>query len=172
MGAIESSKEPTLARFIYALGIRHVGEYTAALLADHFGGIEALAQTTEEVLSAIDAIGPQIAESVVSYFADPRNAALMDRLLAAGITPKAGREAASDTLVAGKSFVLTGTLAGINRSAAKEAITRKGGKVNSSVSRNTHYLVVGESPGSKLQKAKDLGVSILNENQFLDLLGG
>ncbi len=171
MAAIEGSREPTLARFIYALGIRHVGEYTAALLADHFGGIEALAQTTEEALSAIDAIGPQIAESVVSYFADPRNAALMDRLLAAGITPKAGREAASDTLVAGKSFVLTGTLAGINRSAAKEAILRKGGKVNSSVSRNTDYLVAGESPGSKLQKAKDLGVPILNENQFLDLLG-
>ena len=171
IGAIEGSKEPTLQRFIYALGIRHAGEYTAALLANHFGSIEELAQTTEEALSAIDGIGPQIVESVISYFADPLNAALIDRLLAAGIKPKISRAEASDSPVAGKTFVLTGTLAAINRSAAKETITRKGGKVNSSISRNTDYLVVGESPGSKLQKAKDLGVSILDERQFLDLLG-
>ena len=171
IGAIEGSKGPTLQRFIYALGIRHAGEYTAALLANHFGSIEELAQTTEEALSAIDGIGPQIVESVISYFADPLNAALIDRLLAAGIKPKMSRAEASDSPVAGKTFVLTGTLAAINRSAAKETITRKGGKVNSSISRNTDYLVVGESPGSKLQKAKDLGVSILDERQFLDLLG-
>jgi len=171
LGAIEGSKTPTLARFIYALGIRHVGEFTAALLADHFGDIKELASASQETLSAIDGIGPQIAESVFSYFADPQNGDIIERLLAAGVKPSITRFKPTDSPVAGKTFVLTGSLSAIKRSAAKETITQKGGKVGSSISRNTDYLVVGEAPGSKLQKAKSLGISILDEKKFLELLG-
>jgi DNA ligase (NAD+) len=171
LGAIEGSKTPTLARFIYALGIRHVGEFTAALLADHFGDIKELASAGQETLSAIDGIGPQIAESVFSYFADPQNRDFIERLLAAGVRPSVTRFKPTDSPVAGKTFVLTGSLSAIKRSAAKETITQKGGKVGSSVSRNTDYLVVGEAPGSKLQKAQEMGISILDEKQFLEVLG-
>jgi DNA ligase (NAD+) len=169
--SIEGSKTPALARFIYALGIRHVGEFTAGLLADHFRDIKALANAGQEVLSTIDGIGPQIAESVVSYFADPQNAALIDRLLAAGVKPTVADSNTMDSPITGKTFVLTGSLSAIKRSEAKETITQKGGKVGSTVTRNTDYLVVGEAPGSKLQKARELGVFVLDEAQFLELLG-
>jgi len=169
--AIRESKTPTLARFIYALGIRHVGEFTAALLADHFEDIEALLNAGQETLSVIDGIGPQIAESVFAYFADPQNRGLIERLLAAGVKPSGTPFKPPDSPVAGKTFVLTGSLSATNRSVAKEMITQNGGKVGSSVSRNTNYLVVGESPGSKLQKARELSISILDEKQFLELLG-
>ncbi len=171
LGAIEGSKTPTLARFIYALGIRHVGEFTAALLADRFGDIKELASASQETLSAIDGIGPQIAESVFSYFADSQNRDLIERLLATGVKPSITRFKPTDSPAAGKTFVLTGSLSTIKRSTAKETITQKGGKVGSSVSRNTDYLVVGEAPGSKLQKAQNLGISVLDEKQFLELLG-
>lgn len=169
--SIEGSKTPTLARFIYALGIRHVGESTATLLADHFRNIKALTNAGQETLSTIDGIGPQTAESVVSYFEDPQNATLINRLLAAGVEPTVTSSDPTDSHVVGKTFVLTGSLSGIKRSEAKETITQKGGKVGSAVSRNTDYLVVGESPGSKLQKARELSISILDEAQFLELLG-
>ncbi len=171
LGAIEGSKTPTLARFIYALGIRHVGEFTAALLADHFKDIKALENADQEVLSAIEGIGPQTAESLFSFFTDTQNTALIDRLLAAGIRPVVGSSKPPDSPAAGKIFVLTGSLPTIKRSEAKETITQKGGRVGSSVSRNTDYLVAGEAPGSKLQKARELGTSILDEAQFLELLG-
>ena len=171
LGAIESSKTPTLARFIYALGIRHVGEFTATLLADHFGDIEELASTGQDILSAIDGVGPQIAESVFSYFSDAQNRDLIERLLATGVKPGATRFKPTDSPAVGKTFVLTGSLSTIKRTAAKESITQNGGKVGSSISRNTDYLVVGETPGSKLQKARELGISILDEKQFLELLG-
>ena len=169
--SIESSKTPTLASFIYALGIRHVGEFTAALLSDHFGNIKALAEADQETLSAIDGIGPQTAESVVSYFADPQTEALIDRLLTAGVKPIPSTSKSPDSPVAGKTFVLTGSLSTIKRSEAKDIITQKGGKVGASISRNTDYLVVGEAPGSKLRKAVELGIPTLDEEQFLTLLG-
>ncbi|EFK06689.1 DNA ligase (NAD(+)) [delta proteobacterium NaphS2] len=171
LGAIEKSKAPSLGRFIYALGIRHVGEFTAALLSERFGNIESLSNAGLEALSAIDGVGPQIAESVFNYFADPQNRALLERLFKAGVTPVSTRLKPADTPVAGKTFVLTGTLASVKRSEAKEMITQKGGKAGSSVSRNTDYLVAGDEPGSKLQKARELDVAILNEKEFLDLLG-
>ncbi|MCG6880236.1 MAG: NAD-dependent DNA ligase LigA [Deltaproteobacteria bacterium] len=171
LGAIEKSKAPSLGRFIYALGIRHVGEFTAALLSEQFGSIDALSNASLEVLSAIDGVGPQIAESVFNYFADPQNRALLERLFKAGVIPVSTRLKQADTPVAGKAFVLTGTLSSVRRSEAKEMITQKGGKAGSSVSRNTDYLVAGDEPGSKLRKARELGVTILNEKQFLDLLG-
>ncbi len=169
--AIDGSKSPDLARFVYALGIRHVGEFTAALLAERFKTLEGLQNADLETLSDIDGIGPRIGESIFSYFADPQNQALIERLLAAGVRPAPAASTPADSPVAGKTFVLTGSLSTIRRSAAKETITQKGGRVASSVSRNTDFLVLGEAPGSKLQKARELGTTILDENQFLELLG-
>lgn len=168
--AIQNSKKTTLARFIYALGIRHVGEYVAAILADHFGDIERLGKATEEDLIAIDGIGPQIAESISAYFEDHHNRNHIKRLIQTGIELEAPSRPPSSP-AAGKTFVITGTLSSMKRSEAKEVITRNGGRMASSVGGNTDYLIVGESPGSKLRKSKDLGVAILSEDEFLKLLG-
>ena len=168
LAAIEKSKKATLARFIYALGIRHVGEYIAVTLAGHFGGIDRLAHATEAELLAIDGIGPQIAESVITFFEDPRNKDRLIRLMQAGIELEApGQEMVSP--VADKTFVITGTLSSLKRAEAKEIITRQGGRVASSVGSGVDYLVVGASPGSKLAKARDLGIPILDEDTFLKL---
>jgi len=168
--AIENSKKTTLARFIYALGIRHVGEYVAAILADHFGDIERLGKATEEDLIAIDGIGPQIAESINAYFEDHHNRDHIKKLIQTGIELEAPSLSPSSP-AAGKTFVITGTLSSMKRSEAKEVITRNGGRMASSVGGNTDYLIAGESPGSKLRKAKNAGVAILNEDEFLKLLG-
>ena len=167
--AIENSKKTTLARFIYALGIRHVGEFVAAILADHFGDIERLGKATEEELTAIDGIGPQIAESINAYFEDHHNRDHIERLIQTGIELEAPSLPPASP-AAGKTFVMTGTLSSMKRSEAKEVITRNGGRIASSVGRNTDYLIVGESPGSKLRKAGDLGIAILSEDEFLKLL--
>jgi len=167
--AIQASKNTTLPKFIYGLGIRHVGEHVAQKLAETFKSIDRLAEAKESELLTVDEIGPHIAESVATYFEDKANQQHIDRLLRAGIRfqdiPKA-----STSAISGKSFVLTGTLIGMTRNEAKERIHRKGGKLISSVSRSTDYLVVGESPGSKLQKAENLGVEILGEEAFVALL--
>jgi DNA ligase (NAD+) len=168
--AIERSKKGTLSKFIYALGIRHVGEHVAGVLAGHFESLERLQKAQEEELLSIDEVGPQIAESVVSYFADESNQKNIERLFGAGIHFK-GAPAVGVAPLRGKSFVITGTLNAMKRSEAKERIQRKGGRVASSVSQNTDYLVLGDSPGSKLQKAQDLGVTTLDEDEFLKLLG-
>lgn len=167
--AIDGSKKTTLARFLYALGIRHVGEYVATLLANHFGGIERLGRATEEELTGIDGIGPQIAESIVTYFEDAHNRDHISRLLQTGIELEA-ISSSSPSPVAGKMFVMTGTLSSMKRSEAKEIVSQRGGRIASSVGSSTDYLVVGDSPGSKLRKARDLGVVILNEDEFLKLL--
>jgi DNA ligase (NAD+) len=169
LAAIEKSKKTTLTRFIYALGIRHVGEYIAATLANHFGGIERFANATEAELLAIDGIGPQIAESVITFFDDPRNRNRLRRLIQAGIELEAPSPAPASP-VAGKTFVITGALSSLKRSEAKEIITTHGGRVASSIGGGVDYLVVGDSPGSKLAKAQDLGIPILNEDAFLALL--
>ncbi len=168
--AIENSKKTTLARFIYALGIRHVGEYVAAILAEHFGDIERLGKATEEELIAIDGIGPQIAESINAYFEDHPNRDHIKRLIQTGIELEAPSPPPASP-AAGKTFVITGTLSSMKRSEAKEVITRNGGRMASSVGRNTDYLIAGESPGSNLRKARDLGVTILNEDELLKLFG-
>jgi len=146
-----------------------VGEHVAELLAEYFGGLEKLQQAKEDELLAIDEIGPQIAESIVSYFADEPNQKNIKRLLEAGVHFE-GLTTVDSTPLKGKSFVITGTLRSMKRSEAKELILRKGGRLASSVTQSTDYLVVGESPGSKLQKAQDLGVSTLQEDEFLRLL--
>jgi len=169
LAAIEKSKKATLARFIYALGIRHVGEFVAATLAKQFGGIERLGHATEEDLLAIDGIGPQIAESIITFFDDPRNKNRLNRLMQADIELEAPSLPPASP-VAGKTFVITGALSSLTRSEAKEIIAGQGGRVASSVGSGVDYLVVGASPGSKLAKAQDLGIPILNEDAFLALL--
>ncbi len=168
--AIENSRKSTLARFIYALGIRHVGEHVARVLAGHFGSFERLRAANEEALLAVPEIGPQIAESLISYFADESRMRHVDRLL--GYVTLEGPAGNRDEALplADKTFVLTGTLEGMTRPEAAERIERMGGRVSSSVSRKTDYVVAGASPGGKLEKARELGVAVLSEEGFLAML--
>ncbi len=167
--SIESSRRTTPARLVYALGIRHVGVHTANVLARQFGSIEALQDATEEDLTAVHEIGPQIAEQIVSYFALETNRQSLRRLLEK-VTVEAGFAREIQSRLAGKTFVLTGTLEAMSRAEARDVITARGGKLASSVSGATDYLVAGKSPGSKLNKAGALGIEILNEQDFLDLV--
>jgi len=169
--AIENSKKTALAKLIYSLGIRHVGEHIAEILADHFGSWEALIQADETSLQTIAAIGPQIAESVTAYFQDPENQQHLKRLLKAGIQFTPSRRLKGTGPLADKTFVLTGTLKSMERSEAKRHIQKAGAKTTSVVSKSTDYLVVGADPGSKLSKAREWGITVLDENEFLKLLG-
>ncbi|MFH1489826.1 MAG: helix-hairpin-helix domain-containing protein, partial [Pseudomonadota bacterium] len=175
--AIENSKKPLLAKFIYALGIRHVGEHVADLLASHFGTLDDLQSAGMEDLvynekegRGIKGIGHEIAGSIVAFFENEANKGIIQRLLKAGIRFER-IETAPPSPVRGKTFVLTGSLGRMTRSEAKEKIIARGGRLASGVGRGTDYLVAGESPGTKLQKAETLGVKILQEMDFLALLG-
>jgi DNA ligase (NAD+) len=168
--AILASKHTTLPRFLYALGMRDVGEATALALAQHFGEISALRQAGEDEIQRVPDVGPVVAKNVAAYFRDPGNAAVVDRLIANGITWPAPAPVSSDAKLAGKTFVLTGTLQALTREAAEEAIVQLGGKVSGSVSKKTHYVVVGADAGSKLKKAEQLGIAVLDEAAFLKLL--
>lgn len=167
--AIAASKRTTLPRFLYALGIRDVGEATAANLALHGGDLAALRRALPEQIQAVPDVGPVVAANVTAWFADPENAAIVDRLLASGVTWPDVVKPAGGSLT-GKVFVLTGTLARMTRDAAAEAIATRGGKVSGSVSKKTDYVVAGAESGSKLTKAQALGVAILDEDAFLELL--
>jgi DNA ligase (NAD+) len=180
--AIEDSKKTTLAKFIFALGIRHVGEHIARLLAGHFERFDMIQNASMEDLvyrkgkrgeddSGIKGIGEEIAGSIVSYFEDESNIQNIRRLLGSGIQLEEVTPALPPSPISGKTFVLTGSLNSMKREQAKEQIIGKGGRISSSISGSTDYLIVGESPGSKLKKAEDLGVSILNEDEFLSILG-
>jgi DNA ligase (NAD+) len=167
--AIEESKETTLSRLIYSLGIRHVGEHVAGVLADRYGSLERLVAADEAALKDIPQIGPQIAESVVSYFDEDSNRVHLERLLKQ-LRIEAPR--VDDGLpLKDKSFVLTGSLKSMTRPQAKERIERMGGTTSSSVSGKTDFLVAGEKPGSKFDKAKGLGIEILSEDDLLRMLG-
>jgi DNA ligase (NAD+) len=168
--AMAAAKRTTLPRFLYALGIRDVGEATALGLAQHFGDVAALRRASVEEIQCVPDVGPVVAANVAAYFGDAENQAIVDRLLASGITwPAQGKRTVSGEL-AGKTFVLTGTLEGLTRDAAQEAITARGGKVSGSVSKKTHYVVAGADAGSKLNKAQELGITVLDEPAFLKLL--
>ena len=166
---IEASKDTTLSRFIYALGIPLVGEVTAQLLADRFGSLEALMEADEKALTSVDGVGPEVARSVRKWFKDPSHIRLVQGLLEAGIRWEEPRRSAGSP-IEGKGFVFTGTLS-IPRDRAKEMVKAQGGRVLSQVSRKTDYVVAGEKPGSKLRKARELGVTVLDEAGFLELLG-
>ncbi|MDR2030964.1 MAG: NAD-dependent DNA ligase LigA [Azoarcus sp.] len=174
LAALEKSKTTTLARFIFALGIRNVGESTARALARHFGKLAALENADAATLEQIPDIGPIVAESIRDFFAEAHNRAVIDRLIAAGIhwEESEGQTDAPMGPLAGKTFVLTGTLPTLTRDAAKTLIEDAGGKVGGGVSRKTDYLVAGEEAGGKLDKARELGVPILDEAQLLQWLRG
>jgi DNA ligase (NAD+) len=167
--AIEGSKRITLNRFIYALGIRHVGEHVAGILAKSFESLERLIDTTKGELEAIDGVGPVVAESVMEFFKKDENRKIVDAMISSGIQIFRNDDQKDDQF-AGKVFVLTGTLETLTRDEAKKIIENAGGKVTGSVSRNTDYLVAGASPGSKLKRAQELGVDIIDEETLKGLL--
>lgn len=170
VGAIRARRRLSLDRFINALGIRHVGEETARALADHFRSFEALRRASAEELAAVPDVGQVVAGSIREYFSDKRQAAELDDLLRYVVVEKAGRRSGGP--LAGRVFVLTGTLDSLSREEAKERIRSLGGTIAESVSRRTDHVVAGADPGSKLAKAETLGVAVLNERQFLDILSG
>ena len=170
--SISASKSTSLERFIYALGIRNVGEQTAKDLASHFGDLEALMQADEEALQGVPEIGPVVAASVHRFFAEPHNREVIKRLVSNGVHwKKVKKSVARSSALAGKTFVLTGTLANMTRDEAKKRIESLGGKVSGSVSKKTDYVVAGDKPGSKLDKAQQLGVAVLDEPALLKLIG-
>jgi DNA ligase (NAD+) len=167
---IENSKNLPLDRVIYGLGIRFVGERTAQFLAEHFGSMEALEQANVEELQNVDEVGPRIAESIAEFFSIPANRKLVQRLREAKLT-LTGEKKQRGTKLAGKTFVLTGTLPRFTRDEAKKMIEDAGGKVTGSVSKKTDYVVAGSDAGSKLDKARELGVAVIDEKQMEDLIG-
>jgi len=169
---IEKSKDRPLDKLIYALGIKLVGAGAARVLANNFGSIDAMSEAKVSELEAIDEIGPGIAASVVEFFLNPANAEVLKKLKNAGV--KFRSEIFPDEvekIFSGKVFVLTGALENYTRDEAGELIRQRGGKVASSVSKNTSYVLAGDNPGSKLKKAKELGVTVIGEKEFVELCG-
>jgi DNA ligase (NAD+) len=169
INAIEASKNPTLPRFLYALGIRHVGEHMARVLAGAFGDIEALENAKEDELLELDEVGPEVAKSTRQFFNNPENKRAIKELHKLGVNIRKEKQIVSSAL-SGKTFVLTGGLDTMTREGAKAAIARAGGRVSSSVSTKTDFVVVGKDPGSKLTKAREMGVKTISEDEFKRLL--
>jgi len=171
--AIQSSKERGLSRLLFGLGIRYVGDHVAEILAAHYRSLESLSRASQEELMGVPEIGPRIAESVANFFTQEENQRVIERLGQAGVrTTDLRPGTAGPSPLRGKIFVLTGAMEGFSREEAKEAILKKGGKVTSSVSPHTDFLVLGKDPGSKLEEAKRLGIKTLNEGEFQALLQG
>ncbi|MXX10495.1 MAG: NAD-dependent DNA ligase LigA [Nitrospira sp. SB0677_bin_15] len=172
LAAIAQSKTPSLERFLFGLGIHHVGQHVAQVLASQFGSLDKLLTVTREELLEIHDVGPEIAQSVIHFFAEPRNAAVLDRMKTLGVTVQAvPREATGRAApLKGKRFVFTGELESVSRQEAAQRVEALGGRVTSAVSKHTAYVVVGKAPGSKLDEAKRLGVAMLDEAGFLDLV--
>jgi DNA ligase (NAD+) len=171
---IDHSRKTPLPRVIYALGIRFVGERTAQILADHFGSIDAIAKASAEELEQAEEVGPRIAVAIREFFAEPRNRALLEDLRQAGLQFSQAKKAAAKRAgkLQGLTFVLTGTLPTLTRDEASERIEAAGGKVTGSVSKKTDYVVAGESAGSKLDKAHELGIKVIGEGELVRLLEG
>jgi DNA ligase (NAD+) len=167
---IENSKKLPLERVIYGLGIRMVGERTAQFLAEHFGSMDALMNAGEEELQEVNEVGPRIAQSIVEFFQEPKNRALVNQLQDMSLR-LTGTKKQRGTKLAGKTFVLTGTLPNLTRDEAKKMIEDAGGRVSGSVSKKTDFVVAGDDAGSKLDKAKELGVKVIGEKELQELLG-
>ncbi|MHC4619856.1 MAG: NAD-dependent DNA ligase LigA [Planctomycetota bacterium] len=168
--SIEKSKARPLWRLVAALGIRHIGGQSAQILADHFGSLEAIMAADRQTLENRDQIGPTMAESVYDYFRDRKNREIINEMLTAGVSPQRPAKRRSDKLAA-KMVVVTGTLENFSRQQAERAIRQAGGKPSSSVGKKTDFVLAGKEPGSKLDKARQLGVKVINEKQFLEMIG-
>ena len=171
MKALEKSKNVELWRFIHALGIRHVGEHLSQVLANRFKTLENLMKATEEDLLKVPEVGPEVAKSVVEFFRNPENRKVIEKLLKYGVRPKPVEEKEEEKPLSGKIFVFTGALKSMTRDEAKNLVESLGGRVASSVSKKVDIVVVGESPGSKLEKARKLGIKTINEEEFLKMVG-
>lgn len=170
--AIEASREVSLSRFLYAIGIRHVGQHTAGLLAARYPDLDALSRADKAELAAIDGIGPVVAKSIADFFSRSENLEILQALQDAGVVIRSEQQSEGSSALSGTSFVLTGRLETLTRDEAKKQIEAAGGKVTGSVSRRTDYVVAGEAAGSKLDKARELGVSVLSESELKALLAG
>lgn len=170
LAGIEGAKSQSLARFIFALGIRHVGEHLAEVLAERFGSIDALSEADTESLMAVHEVGPQVAESIVAFFRNPRSKKIVENLKNAGVSPvetgEGGNFGKGNLPFRGKTFVLTGSLSSHSRAEAKAALESLGGRVSGSVSKKTDFIVSGENPGSKLETAEKLGIPVWNEDDL------
>jgi DNA ligase (NAD+) len=171
LAQIERSKSAPLARVIFGLGIRFVGERTAGLLAAHFGSMDALMDATADQLEAVNEVGPRVAQAIVEFFGEEKNRALVQDLQQLGLTMPAPQRQAGGPME-GKTVVLTGTFPTLSREQAKERVEAAGGKVSGSVSKKTSFVVAGEDAGSKLDKARDLGVEVIDEAALLERLSG
>jgi len=169
LAAAERSKQNDLARLLFALGIRHIGQKAGALLAKHFGTIDAIMAASEEEILQIDGFGAIMAKSVVDFFAVPASRELIERLRASGVNLQSKAETV-DERFPGQTFVLTGTLSQFTRKQASEIIEARGGKTASSVSKKTTFVLAGEDAGSKLQKANELGVRVISEAEFSEMI--
>ncbi len=175
--AIQHSKQSSFARFIYALGIRNVGEATARDLAKHFATLEALMQADQQALQQVPDIGPVVAESIVNFFAEPHNQQVLAFLTlseqqgGAGIIWQQAEAIQHHAEFSGKTFVITGTLPSMSRDQAKAMIEQLGGKVSGSVSKNTDYVLAGSEAGSKLDKALELGITIIDQQKLMEMAG-
>ena len=169
INAIGKSRETTLPRLIYGLGIRHVGEHVSLVLANHFGSLDAIVKASEIELSAVPEIGPVIARSIAMFFCEERNIVVIEKLNRAGINPRL-EKVTLDSSIAGKTFVFTGTLQSCTREEAEAKARSLGAKTSGSVSKNTDYVVAGEKAGSKLTKAQELGVTVLTEDEFFTMI--
>jgi len=167
---IEKSKTRPLWRFIAALGIRHIGGQSAQILADYFGSLDAIMAADQDKLQAIDQIGPKVAESVYEYFRNERNAAVIKGLLAAGVKPQPPQKVKAKGKLAGRTIVVTGELENFTRPQVEQAIRQAGGKASSSVSKKTDFVLAGRDAGSKLDKALKLGVKVISEQEFLQMI--
>jgi DNA ligase (NAD+) len=169
--AMEQSKDTTLPRFLFALGIRQVGETTARTLAQYFGTLDAIMSATQAELEEVQDVGPVVAESIAHFFHEPHNRKVIDKLQNAGVHwPNIEVKAPKELPLAGKTFVITGTLGSMSRDEAKDKLQQLGAKVSGSVSKKTDYVIVGENPGSKATKAEELGIQLLDEQAMLKLI--
>ena len=169
LNAIAASKQRPLENFLFALGIRHVGSHLAKLLSHHFGSLEKLAAATEEELLNIHEIGPQVSASVVRFFCDANNVKLLEELKSLGLNPQSDKQPQGDKLQ-GKTFVFTGSLERFSRKEGQKLVEAQGGRASGSVSKKTDYVVAGPGAGSKLAKAEQLGIKILDEEEFLQFI--
>jgi DNA ligase (NAD+) len=166
LAAIEASKTRSLDRLLFGLGIRLVGATVAQAIAGRFGSLDAIRAATVEELSATEGIGPKIADSLAAYMAQPTAQRIIDRLRAAGLDPRVDCAAPADDSLVGMTFVFTGALQTMTREEAEGLVRARGGKAVGSVSKKTHYVIAGEAAGSKLAKARELGVPVLTEAEF------